>query len=219
MEIIKSVVILIIFFILSFILVVSLGLCLVSDKPKIHTHIKKYKFKVGDIMVWGNPGIIGSCISGFSLSSWTHPAMIYSGSGTKPEDMHVIDLTPKGLRKMKLSEWIRRAGGNRFGVIPYIGPKPFPEQRLIEEIENLEGKVTYEKLGPRWIKYFGPLEHDDPESVSSEMVCSEYINHLLQRIGVQKKIWTPASFCPGDIASRRFPVEDGHNYGECMGFC
>ena len=214
MGIFKIIIILVIFLVLSFVLVVSVSLCLITDKPRKFVKIDDYSFNVGDIVVWGNPAFRGSCLSASTISCWTHPGIVCTGSNFN--DTYIAELTPTGTRKISLSEWIDEAYGCRFGVVPYLGPNPFPEQEIKDAIDYLDDSVSYNPVGADWIKYIGPKTYSDV--TTGKIVCSEYIMLLLQMIGVQPKVWDPMSFSPGDIAAVRFPTTEGYSYGECIGF-
>jgi len=194
--------ILIVIIFLLLILLVCLRLLFVNDYPRKNQN--KIKFTTGDILF----NSYNRYVSFMTQSVWTHVGIII----VEDDEIKVLDLERKiGRPKiMTLTKWIKNNKINFLGLRKIN--RELDNQDIYDQYNKLSN-IKYKTIDTTWKKYM--LTRKYSGILRREMMCSEYIIEILQRINIVKKDLDSSSFLPKDLAYN-IPTEKGYCYKDIV---
>lgn len=183
-----------------------------DDNDFKYVKYKKIKktLRTGDILAVSYPSYRGKLIKIFTGSWWAHTVMVVK----KGKDMYVYEMAryhsdEQGLLLKPIEDWIDWNEEYTIALRKYDGVKKFPKkklQRLL--VESSEYEVDMSVVS--WLKTSVRRKYK-PED-KDYYYCSEFIAHMMQSIGIMKKIIIPSSYKPWELLYDDLRLYDGYSY-------
>lgn len=163
---------------------------------------KKYNendIRPGDLLMVSYSSKRGQLVKVFTGSSWTHVVLVVLHQGIKKiVEIAYYDDENKGVIMKPLKEWIECNNDRPLALRKYLGWKPFPNDKILLLVEKTK-HYSQDRDLISWLKACLPhLAYVEPSK--TEYYCSEYIVHLLQQVGILKKLYIPYTYKPYELA-------------------
>lgn len=166
------------------------------------------RYNTGDIICVSYDSLRGGLVKIFTGSAWTHIGLIVKtkNSINVVEVAHYEDWS--GVTWRPLDKWLDLNNGRIIAIRKYQGKK-FPGKKLLQKIKETEHyKPDLNVIN--WLNALRKINYRPQNKLS--YYCSEYICHLLQEIGVMKKIYLPSGYKPWELLYGELPLEEFHHY-------
>ncbi len=203
----------------TIILLILITMCIIlyrlnlpdDDKFKYVKYEKiKSKLRTGDILAVSYPSYRGKIVKIFTGSIWTHIIMIVKiGDKVYAYEMARYHKDEQGLFLKPIEEWIDWNKDYLIAIRKYNGEKKFPKkklQRSLVESSNYEADMSVIS----WLKSTVRRRYE-PED-KNYYYCSEFVAHMMQKIGVMRKLIIPSSHNPSDFVYGDLKLHDGYSY-------
>ncbi len=189
----------------------------VASKETVEKSISSSVLGTGDLLFVNYKNTLGTFMKAWSLSKWTHVAIIYKAPD---EELYVMETANypdiKGVLFLPIAEWYRYNKHCEIAVKKLHKPKHFDDTKILQAFEKLVDKKL-DTFGTSWFRLLTSKNYaslDDRENIT----CYELVIHLLQEINVVKKEKSPSSYFPKNIVDNSLPLHKHFNFSELYNF-
>ncbi len=189
----------------------------VASNETVEKSISSSNLSTGDLLFVNYKNTLGTFMKAWSLSKWTHVAIVYKGPD---EELYVMETANypdiKGVLFLPIAEWYRYNKYCDIGVKKLHKPNHFDDTKVLHSFEKLVDKKL-DTFGTSWLRLLKTKEYtslDDKKNIT----CYELVIHLLQEINVVKKEKSPSSYFPKNIVDNSLPLHKHFSFSELYNF-
>jgi len=170
--------------------------------------INRKNLQTGDLLFVRYDNILGYFMRFWSLSPWTHVAMVYRSPIDKLYIMETANYrNKKGVLFLDFDDWLKLNKNCTIAGMQMKCPDNFDKDVLLNNFKSLSSK-NLDTFGTNWVR----LLYNHPyKSLNNQenITCYELINYLLQESNIMKKNLSPSSYFPSDIVNHNIPINKG----------
>lgn len=188
-----------------------------ASNETVTKSITSSELNTGDLLFVSYKNILGTFMKAWSVSKWTHVAMVYKAPDGEIYVMETANYPDiKGVLFLPIAEWYRYNKNCEIAVKKLHKPNYFDDSKIIEIFDRLVDKKL-DTFGTSWFRLLSKKEYSDLAEAEN-ITCYELVVYLLQEANIVKKEYSPSSYFPRDMARNELPLHKHFNFSDLLNF-
>lgn len=192
-------------------MLVYLRVTMVTDYPQ--KAAAPVDLETGDILGVSYHNTLGSFVSFWSKSAWSHTGIVYKDPQGK---LFVIEAARyknthyEDVFCIPINEWLNLNKRTTMCISKYRGKKI--SDALFQKAFSVVKDKKLDKFSVRWARLLLTKDYDHDYKGREKLTCNEILVMLLQELEIVEKHRNPSSYWASDVVHGRLPFRNAYSY-------